>query len=36
MGTYVDVLASANDMNLKALRSEGYLNNSTTSAFARN
>ena len=35
-GAYADVLASANDMNLKALRSEGYLNNSTTSAFARN
>jgi len=35
-GTYADVLASANDTNLKALRSEGYLNNSTTSAFARN
>jgi molybdate transport system substrate-binding protein len=35
-GAYADVLASANDMNFKALRSEGYLNNCTTSAFARN
>lgn len=35
-GAYADVLASPNDKNLKALKSDGFLNNSSVSVFARN
>jgi molybdate transport system substrate-binding protein len=35
-GAQADVLASVNDKNLNALRSEGFLNNSSLSVFARN
>ncbi|OPY53813.1 MAG: molybdate ABC transporter periplasmic molybdate-binding protein [Methanosaeta sp. PtaU1.Bin060] len=35
-GAYADVLAIPNDKNLKALKSEGFLNNSSISVFARN
>ena len=35
-GAYADVLASVNDKNFNSLKSEGFLNNSSVSVFARN
>jgi molybdate transport system substrate-binding protein len=34
-GAYADILAIPNDKNLKALKSDGFLNNSSVSVFAR-